>query len=353
MSAEPLDEFGGLLQWGPLQEWVVAQPAIPGRGPVTGVAQLTGGSQNNVFRLTRDGGAFVLRRPPTHPRPNSDETMRREARVLAALATTPVPHPQLYATCDDVEVIGACFYTMTAIDGYSPLGGLEGGYMTDPTWPRAVAFDLVDAAAALGRVEVDAVGLDDFGRREQWVERQVPRWRGQLEGYASFSGWTPNGLLGIDEVGAWLESHTPRTHQLGIIHGDLQWANVMLAKDAPRIAAIIDWELSTLGDPLLDLAWILQSWSEPDDPPGRLGTLVAPGLPTRNELVDRYAAQSGRDMADLDWYAVLACYKLGIILEGTHARACAGQAPKSTGEMLHQYTSWLVRYAQHLIARAT
>jgi aminoglycoside phosphotransferase (APT) family kinase protein len=214
-----------------------------------------------------------------------------------------------------------------------------------------VAFDLVDAAAALGAVDIEAVGLADFGRAEDWAVRQVPRWKRQLDGYAAFEGWDPAGLAGIDAVAEWLSDNVPPDHRIGIIHGDLQWANVLIAPDAPRVAAIIDWELSTLGDPLLDLAWILQAWSEPDDPPGHAGSLDGAALPTRAELVARYAASSGRDLTHVRWYEVLACYKLGIILEGSHARACAGKAPKRIGDMLHDYTLWLLRYAAHLIAR--
>jgi aminoglycoside phosphotransferase (APT) family kinase protein len=353
MNASELDDFEGLLRWDHLQEWISARSAIPGRGPVTSVRRLTGGSQNNVFWCTRDGGEFVLRRPPKHLRPNSDETMRREARVLAALAGSAVPHPAFYAVCDDLAVIGTCFYVMAAIDGYSPLAGRQGRYATDPEWQRAVAFDLVDAAAALGAVDITAVGLTDFGKLDGWVQRQVPRWRGQLEGYASFDGWDPNGLPGIDSVAGWLVDRQPLDHRMGLIHGDFQWANVMLAPDSPRIAALIDWELSTLGDPLLDLGWILQSWSEPSDPPGHTGSTAAAGQPTRAELIARYGDKSGRDMRDIDWYSVLACFKLGIILEGTHARACAGKAPKEIGDMLHDYTLWLITYAHQIIDRAS
>ncbi len=347
-----LDDFDGLLRWDHLQEWVIAQDTIPGTGPVRAVRRLTGGSQNNVFWCSRTGGAFVLRRPPTHPRPNSNETMLREARVLRALAASAVPHPTFYAVCDDPAVIGVSFYTMGAIDGFGPIGGLPERHANDTEWQRTVAFDLIDAAAALGAVDVDAVGLGDFGKADDWVARQVPRWTRQFDGYASFPGWDRNGVPGIDAVGEWLTAHAPATYRIGLIHGDLQWANVLVANDAPRIAAIIDWELSTLGDPLLDLAWILHTWREPDDPPGHVGSMRAPGLPPRAELAARYAERSGRDLTHLRWFEVLACFKLAIILEGTHARARAGQAPAEIGDMLHSYTLWLLAYAEHLIARA-
>lgn len=353
MTRTVLDDFGGLLSWDLLQDWVVSQPAIPGRGPVRAVRQLTGGSQNNVFRCEREGGEFVLRRPPTHPRPNSDETMRREARVLAALAGSEVPHPRFYAACSDLAVLGVCFYAMEAVDGFAPLSGLPGRYATDPEWQRAMAFELVDAAAALGAVDIHAVGLDDFGKADQWLERQVPRWRSQLDGYASFEGYDPDGLPDVDLVGDWLAARRPHEHRIGLIHGDLQWANVLFAHDAPRLAAIIDWELSTLGDPMLDLAWILTAWSEHDDPPGHEGGSLPYGaMPTRAELVARYGERSGRDLRDIDWFVVLASYKLAIILEGTHARACAGKAPRAIGDALHAYSRWLVAFARHTIERA-
>jgi aminoglycoside phosphotransferase (APT) family kinase protein len=345
-----LDEFGGLLRWDALQDWVGVND-LPGTGPVRSVRRLTGGSQNEVFWCTRDGGEFVLRRPPAHPRPGNDETMRREARVLAALAGTDVPHPALYAACADLDVLGVCFFAMEAVDGFGVLGGLSGTYATDPAWRRAMGFALVDAAAALGAVDPAAVGLADFGRGEHWVERQVTRWRTQLEGYAEVDGYDPAELAGMHDLGAWLDAHRPADARIGVIHGDLHWANVLFARDAPRVAAVIDWELSSLGEPLLDLAWILVATPEPDDPPGRRGPAVD-GLPTRAELVERYRERSGRDLAALDWFLVLACYKLGIILEGTHARARAGQAPAATGDALHGYATQLVALGRQFVDRA-
>ena len=346
-----LDDFDGLLRWGALSEWIDAHTGLlPGEGPVTGARALSGGSQNAIFLLERRNGSFVLRRPPRHPRANSNYTMQREARVLAALAATDVPHPRLYAACADPEVIGASFYAMEAIDGFSARGELPPRVRADAAWRRELPIALVDGAAKLASVDPQSVGLADFGRAEGWIERQATRWRRQLEGYSQLPGYGAAQIPGVDDIGAWLDEHRPATCRIGIIHGDLQWANVMFAHDAPRLIAIIDWELSTLGDPLLDLGWILQSMSEPDDPPGHAGTPQPhDGLPTRRELVDRYAQVSGRDVSDIDWFFVLACYKLGIILEGTWARALAGQVPHEIGVQLHAYTLWLFAKARQLI----
>ena len=155
--SEALDDFDGLLDWPRLQEWVASQPGLPGDGPVTAVEQLTGGSQNNIFLLTRGGGErmerMVLRRPPRHLRKNSNDTMLREARVLGAIAGSGVPHPEFFAVCADTDVIGVCFYVMGAIDGFTPMGQMPGSYGTDVEWRRTLSFELVEGAARLGAVE--------------------------------------------------------------------------------------------------------------------------------------------------------------------------------------------------------
>ncbi len=346
-----LPDFDGLLDWGPLQEWIAAQPSIPGRGPVRAVEPLAGGSQNHIFRLTRaSGDRVVLRRPPRHLRTNSNETMVREARVLRAIAGSDVPHPHCYAACADLDVIGVTFYVMAEVDGFTPSGALPGRYASDPAWRRAFSFELVDGAAKLGAIDAYAVGLGDFGKADNWLERQVSRWRTQLESYSELDGYGRPDLEGVDRVGDWLDANRPTECHIGIIHGDYQFANVMLAHDTPALAAIVDWELSTLGDPLLDLAWLLAAWSEPGDPPGKPMQLGPwDGMPSRAELVARYADVSGRDVSAMPWFLVLACYKLGILLEGTYARACAGQAPKEVGDMLHAYTVWLFAKANQLL----
>jgi aminoglycoside phosphotransferase (APT) family kinase protein len=353
-GAPDLDDFGGLLAWPALQEWISGQPGLPGDGPVVAVERLTGGSQNNIFLLTRhDATRMVLRRPPEHLRRNSNDTMLREARVLGALAGSAVPHPAFYGVCADPAVIGTTFYVMEPIDGFTPIGDLPGRYATDPEWRRALAFAMVDGAAALGALDPEAVGLAAFGKADRWLERQVGRWRAQLDGYSELDGYDGPDIPDVERVGAWLDANRPAEVHIGVIHGDYQFANVMLAPDAPELAAIVDWELSTLGDPLLDLGWVLASWLEPGDPPGK-APMFRPwaDMPTRAELVARYAEVSGRDVSAMPWYLVLACYKLGILLEGTHARARAGQADPTMGDLFHGMTRWLFARANQSIDEA-
>ncbi len=321
-----------------------------GSGPLQDVEQLAGGTQNVLVRFSRSGRTYVLRRPPLHKRANSDETMRREARVLAALAGSAVPHPGLIAACPDVDVLGAAFYLMEPIDGFNPASGLPEPHRSDPAMRRAMGFSMVDAIAALALVDHEAVGLADFGKPEGWLERQVGRWQGQLDSYAELDGYPGPDIPGVEEVSAWLDANRPSGWQPGIIHGDFHFANVLVRHDAPDLAAIVDWELCTIGDPLLDLGHLLSTWPPGDEEAGAgaVGGGID-GLPTKAELVDRYAERTGRPVDDVDWFHVLAAYRLGIILEGTHARAFAGKAPKEIGDLLHATTVGLFERALAVI----
>lgn len=339
-----------LVDFGHVAAWMdgVGLPS----GPIEATELLGGGTQNVLVRFARGGRTYVLRRPPPHKRRNSDETMRREARVLAALAGSDVPHPRLVAACPDTNVIGAAFYLMEPVDGFNPTTGLPEPYASDPGARHRVGLDLVDAIAALGRIDYLAVGLGDFGKPDGFLERQVERWRSQLAGYSEFAGYPGPEIPHLDEVAAWLDAHRPREWRAGIMHGDCHLANVMFARDAPRIAAIVDWEMSTIGDPLLDLGWLLATWPAPDGSgAGSIGVQPWAGFPTEAELVARYAERSDRDLSSIDWYAVLACYKLGIVLEGTHARACAGKADRGMGDLLHATTVGLFERAHARIRR--
>lgn len=344
-----LDNFGGLIDWDKLNAWLATHD-VPGAGPVTGAKKLAGGLQNNVFLIERGGESFVLRRPSKHMRPGSNETMLREARVLKAIAGSAVPHPTFYAVCDDPSVIGACFYLMAGLEGFAPSQQLPGNYATDPAWRTAMGEELVRGAAALGAIDYKAVGLGDLGKPEGWHERQVERWRSQLDGYRAMPNYD-GALPHVDEVGRWLSDNQPQDKRIGIVHGDFQFANVMFSLKAPRLSGVIDWELSSLGDPMLDLGWILTSWWEQGDPEGKR-PLLQPwdNFLTRADLVRRYGEISGRDMSATPWFFALACYKLACLLEGTYARSKQGQVPEHIGNSVHTYALWLMNKAKQIIA---
>ncbi len=336
-----------------LADWMDGQ-ALPS-GPIGSVEALGGGTQNILLRFERGGRRYVLRHPPPHKRENSDETMRREARVLAAIAGSDVPHPPIIAACPDESVLGAAFYLMEPVEGFNPSTGLPSLHAGDGEIQRGMGLSMVDGIAALGAVDHLAVGLDGFGRPEGYLERQVGRWQRQLESYAKFDAYPGPDIPGLDRVARWLEDNRPASFQPGILHGDYHLANVMFRYDGPQLAAIVDWELCTIGDPLLDLGWMIATW------PANVGSGgVSPlgnaagftNLPGTDELVRRYGERTTRSLDAIEWYAVLACYKLGIILEGTHARAYAGKAPKSTGDLLHATTVGLFEQAEARIARA-
>jgi aminoglycoside phosphotransferase (APT) family kinase protein len=316
-------------------------------GPIEEAARPPGGTQNILIRFRRGIRWFMLRRPPLSPRMNGSETMRREARVLAALADTDVPHPRLIAACPQEDVLGAAFYLMEPVEGFNPTVGLPALHAGSPEVRHAMGLSLVDGIAALGRVDHVARALSDLGRADGFLERQVGRWKKQLESYREYEGWAgPDEIEGVDEVGAWLAARSPQSFRPGIIHGDYHLANVLYRFDGPELAAIVDWELTTIGDPLLDLGWLMATWPETEG--GEAGNVsVKPwdGFPTADELVERYAGQTDRDLSHMRWYGVLACYKLGIILEGTHARAAAGKAETATGDALHNQTLGLFRRA--------
>lgn len=306
-------------------------------GPLTEVRRIGGGTQNVVLRMRWADRDVVLRRPPEHPRPGSNAALRREVRVLAALAGTDVPHPALITACDDEDVLGgAVFYLMDAVDGANPGEELVEPYAGDPVARRAAALDVAAALARVAAVDHRAVGLGDVGRPEGFLDRQVPRWLEHLRSYDAVPGY-PGGLLPhVDRVAHWLTAHRPAGSRPGIVHGDYHLNNVLLSPDRPRVAAIVDWEMCTIGDPLLDLGWLLVTW--PDDADALTGGpfAAAGDLPEPADLVERYAGDSDRDLSALDWYTALAGFKLGIVLEGTHARWHAGQADQATGLRLHR-----------------
>lgn len=322
-----------------------------GCGPLSHVQLLAGGTQNILLRFDRGSQKFVLRRPPLHLRKNSNNTMKREARVLEALTATDVPHPKFIANCDDEDVLGACFYLMAPVDGFNPANGLPQLHASDPAIRERMGYSYIEGMAALGAVDYKAVGLDGFGKPDGFLKRQSGRWMKQLEGYAAFDQWTGfKELPDVERIVSWLEDYLPQEFAPGILHGDCHLANTMFTHDSAELAAFVDWELATIGDPLIDLGWVMATWA--DDHTAVVGDIEPwDGFPSLDELISHYDERSSRSLDAVAWYGVLACFKLGVLLEGTHARASAGKAPKEIGDRLHAMTISLFDRAHRLIAK--
>ncbi|WP_328945493.1 phosphotransferase family protein [Streptomyces sp. NBC_00250] len=282
-------------------------------------ARLIEGGRSNLTYVVTDGtGRWVVRRPPLGHVLATAHDMRREHRVISALHTTDVPVPETLLLCEDDSVLGAPFYVMEFVDGtpYRSAGELAA---LGPDRTRAAVLGLVDTLVDLHAVDPAAVGLGDFGRPEGFLDRQLRRWGKQLDASRGRE------LPGIDELHAALGRALPESPTPTVIHGDYRLDNVLIDGD-DRIRAVLDWEMSTLGDPLTDLG-LLVMYSTPLDLPGSpiSTTATAPGHPTAAELVERYAARSGRDTSGLAWYTAFAWFKLAVILEGIHYRWTLGQ----------------------------
>ncbi len=327
----PLDS--NLVDPAKLVAWMDAKGIAAGE-PIIGAKLLTGGTQNFLVQFDRGGSSYVLRRPPENKRKNSDETMRREARVLEALAGSAVPHPSFVAVESDTELMGCAFFLMGAVDGFLAPDGLPETIEADEAKQHRMGISMAEAIAALGALDHNAVGLGDFGKPE-YLERQVPRWRGQLDSYADFDGYPGVELPAATELGDWLEANRPTSWQPGIIHGDFHIANVLFDPETGDLAGVVDWELATIGDPLIDLGQLLALWPGNDNP-ANLHGLHPTGFATHDELLSTYANNTTRDLSNIDWYTALAAYRLGSILEGSNARADAGLAPREIGDMLHE-----------------
>ena len=302
---------------------------------VADVEPLTGGSQNIVVRLAVDGRPMVLRRPPQHPRPTSDNTMRREIAVLHTLKGTDVPHPELIAGCEDLDVLGVVFYLMEAVDGFNPGTETDEHYVRDAAMRHQVGLSYAASLGRLGRVPWEGSPLAAIRKPGSFLARQVPQFMRLLESYRH-ERYAPESFPSVHVLAEWLAAQRPDDAEPGIMHGDCHLNNVLLRCDVAELAAFIDWEMCTVGDPLVDLGWMLVCW--PDGPnPIDAGSALAAlgGLAGRAELIEAYLAAGGRRTSRLDWYVAMACFKLGIVIEGTWSRYLAGQASAEAGERLH------------------
>jgi aminoglycoside phosphotransferase (APT) family kinase protein len=293
-----------LLDLPALARWLGAQGLITTDS--LSVSRLTSGRSNAMFRLDHGPHRWVLRRPPAVAVERSDELMRREFRLLSALDHTGVPHPRTVALCDDPGVLGCTFYVMEAVDGFNPIGPLPEALHSRE---HEVADAMVDALSALHEVDWRALDLKDFGRPDGFHERQVARWTKQLDSYGG------RALPGLERVGRWLGEHLPGEFEPTIMHGDYHMLNVIVAGDLPaRVAAIVDWETASIGDPLLDAVGFVEVWC-PSHPTGD-------GWPDREHLLRRYASTRGiGELRSTEYYIALYHFRLAVLLEGIYQRS--------------------------------
>jgi len=291
--------------------------ACPGEigGPLTG-RLIAGGRSNLTYEVSDGTRSWVVRRPPLGHVLATAHDMGREYRVISALRDTSVPVPLTYALCTDPDVIGAPFYVMSDVDGVA-YRTADQIVVLGPTRIRAIAERLIATLALLHTVPPAEVGLADFGRPEGFLARQVRRWKKQLDASRS------RPIAGIDELYALLAANPPDGTPPAIVHGDYRLDNVLVGSD-DKIAAVVDWEMATLGDPLTDVGLLIvyQTMERLGDGPM---ASAAPGYPAVPEVLAQYAAGSGRDLSDLGFYIALASFKAAVILEGIHYRYVHGQ----------------------------
>lgn len=315
-----------------------------GRAGQITLTPLAGGSSGSVLKLEQAGEAMVLRTTSWPPRPDSRKALEREARLLQALGSTKVPHPRFVAWCHDDGVIGAPFVLIEFIDGWlgvsPPLAFTKSG-----TRQCEAAFAMIDAIAELPKVDVARIGLSAFGKPDGFLERQVGRWTALMEKHRAHPGYGSRVIPYWDELAEWLAANRPETQQLSLIHGDVSFSNVMFEHTPPpRVAAIIDWELATLGDPMLDLGRVLYPFPAADGTPGASLAIDLAGYPDRDALAARYASATGLSVANIDYYMVLAMFKLAALIEFNHV--------KSKGEPTGTLSHRIAAFVPDLVAKA-
>jgi aminoglycoside phosphotransferase (APT) family kinase protein len=306
-----------------LEAWF--EDAVPGCEAPLSFERISGGRSNLTYSVSDAAGhRWALRRPPLGKRLASAHDMAREHRIISALEHTQVPVPPVVGLCEDDSVNGAPFYVMEFVEGPVLRSRGEAEASFNEGERRAIGERVVDTLVAIHATDPDEVGLGELGRKQDYVARQLRRWHDQWEKSKTTE------LPLVDDVHRRLSQRIPGQGPATIVHGDYRLDNMILSPEG-QVAAVVDWELCTLGDPLADVGLLLVYWSEAGDEftPLFEAPTTADGFPNRDQVRDRYASATGRDLSEIDFYVALACWKLAIVLQGVYARYAAGQYGES------------------------
>jgi aminoglycoside phosphotransferase (APT) family kinase protein len=309
---------------------------------------IAGGASNLTYLVASPAGELVLRRPPLGSVLPTAHDMAREVRVLRALAGTAVPVPEVLATEPDASRLGQPFYVMRKVDGHVAREALPPGYADEPAQQAAVGAGVVDVLLDLHALDWRTRALEGHGRPEGFLPRQLRRWSAQWDAAKAVE------VPALDALADALSRSVPAESAAAVVHGDYRLDNVLLHPDQPgRVTAVLDWELSTLGDPLVDLGLLLVYWSQPADTrivAGLPAVTRQPGFPSRADVVEQYAAGSGRSLESLDWYVAFGAFKLAVVLAGVAMRARHGAMAGGAFEGVEERVPELVELGRDALA---
>jgi aminoglycoside phosphotransferase (APT) family kinase protein len=334
--------------------WLDANRPELGDGPLHSV-RLKGGSSMTILKLTRGAESAVLRFPSIPPRADSAKALAREGRLLGAIGGSAIPHAQLHAYVTDAEVLGAPFLLMEYIDGWTNWGeDRKPPPPYDQPGPhfRDLAFAMIDGIASIRTVDYKAAGLEDFGNPDGFLMRQVPRYLKLIESYKQTENHPGREIPGMAYVTDWLQANTPPMSATTIIHGDIGYPNMMLTRSVPsKVAAVIDWEVATIGDPLLDLARAIFGFAGRKVTNTRGDAVIDPFAPTREDMAEYYAEKTGADVSTLDYYVVLSVFRLCALIEWNYARHVNGRDASGLAKWISGLILELMAFAED-VARA-
>ena len=330
----------------PLQAWLEREVA-GFEGPFT-IEKFAGGQSNPTYRIDAAGGAYVLRRKPFGPILPSAHAVEREYRLIAALHPTGFPVPRPYALCEDPAVIGAPFYVMDMVEGRTFWNGRLPEVA--PAQRRPIYEEMIRTLARLHMIEPDAIGLGDYGAAGNYFERQVRRWTKQYRAAET------ERIEEAERLIEYLGRTVPEQTRVSIIHGDYRIDNIIYAPAAPRVRAVLDWELSTLGDPLADFTYLAMQWEMPAEA-GSAGLkgvdFAEAAIPTLDEAVQLYCAETGRDgVPDMDWYFAYNLFRLLGIVQGIKKRWIEGNASSAKAAEMAARVPMLAQASWHFAQRA-